>query len=50
MRQNTAPVVDLATVRRQREQAQAQEQPKFVPMVMVWMPVWFYLPYQTMSF
>ena len=46
MRQNTARVVDLATVRRQREKAQVQ--PKVVPMMLVWVPVWFYLPYPVM--
>jgi hypothetical protein len=43
MRQNTALVVDLAAVRRERERAPQRVVP--LPLMLVWVPVWFFVPY-----
>ena len=43
MRQNTALVVDLAAVRRQRERVEQRVVP--MPLMLVWVPVWFFVPY-----
>ena len=43
MRQNTALVVDLAAVRRERERAPQRVTP--LPLMLVWVPVWFFVPY-----
>jgi hypothetical protein len=43
MRQNTAHVVDLAAVRRERERVPQRMVP--MPMMLVWVPVWFFVPY-----
>jgi hypothetical protein len=44
MRQNTALVVDLAAVRRERERVLPQRVTP-MPLMLVWVPVWFFVPY-----
>jgi hypothetical protein len=43
MRHNTASVVDLAAIRRQR--VRVQPRPMLLPMMLVWVPVWFVVPF-----